>query len=151
MGLDQYLYKKSYVMSSEWVKPEFRETISMTKGGSEVDTSKIKYIVEEVGYWRKANAIHRWFVENVQNGNDDCREYAVTIKELESLRRDCENVLCDSALREQLLPAQSGFFFGSTDYDEYYEQDLQNTIDIISEILSSEDAKNGEYFYRSSW
>ena len=27
---------------------------------------------EEVGYWRKANAIHGWFVRNVQNGKDDC-------------------------------------------------------------------------------
>lgn len=27
---------------------------------------------KEIAYWRKANAIHRWFVDNVQNGTDDC-------------------------------------------------------------------------------
>ena len=151
MGLDMYLYKKSWVNSSEWVKPEYREEITMTRGGNNVDTSKVKYIVEEVGYWRKANAIHRWFVENVQEGEDDCGEYRVTAKDLKSLLMDCENALCDSELREQVLPTQSGFFFGSTDYDEYYEEDLRNTIEILTEILAEKDAEHSEFFYSSSW
>ena len=151
MGLDMYLYKKSWVNSSEWVKPEYREEITMTRGGNNVDTSKVKYIIEEVGYWRKANAIHRWFVENVQEGEDDCGEYRVTAKDLKSLLMDCENALCDSELREQVLPTQSGFFFGSTDYDEYYEEDLRNTIEILTEILAEKDAEHSEFFYSSSW
>ena len=37
---------------------------------------------EEVGYWRKANQIHKWFVDNVQDGVDDCGEYKVTKEQL---------------------------------------------------------------------
>ena len=33
---------------------------------------------ESFGYWRKANQIHKWFVDNVQGGIDDCRPYPVS-------------------------------------------------------------------------
>lgn len=35
-------------------------------------------ISEQVAYWRKANQIHRWFVNIVQGGEDDCNPYEVT-------------------------------------------------------------------------
>ncbi len=30
-----------------------------------------------VAYWRKNNAVHKWFVDNLNNGEDDCQEYYV--------------------------------------------------------------------------
>ena len=39
--------------------------------------------------WRKANHIHHWFVQNVQDGNDDCGEYEVKPDHLHTLRADC--------------------------------------------------------------
>ena len=50
-------------------------------------------VFEQVGYWRKANAIHRWFVQNVQAGVDDCGTYVVTREQLEQLKATCERVL----------------------------------------------------------
>lgn len=50
-------------------------------------------LFEEVGYWRKANAIHKWFVENVQNGEDDCGRYEVSKEQLEELLDVCKEVL----------------------------------------------------------
>lgn len=44
-------------------------------------------------YWRKANAIHKWFVDNVQNGNDDCEYYEVTKDNIEELCNLCKEVL----------------------------------------------------------
>ena len=44
----------------------------------------------EIIYWRKANAIHKWFVENVQEGVDDCGEYEVTVEQLTELRDLCK-------------------------------------------------------------
>ena len=38
-------------------------------------------IIEQVGYWRKANQIHNWFVENVQDGEDDCCYHNEVTKE----------------------------------------------------------------------
>lgn len=154
MGLDMYLYKKTWVNNADFYDPEHRAKIMMTKGGVEYDTSKIRYIVEEAGYWRKANAIHRWFVYNVQKGEDDCREYPVSYEKLQELKSLCEAVLKDlqigdTKLAETELPTQSGFFFGDTSYDDWYKQDLSNTISIIDSI--PEDDKWCSFTYYSSW
>lgn len=50
------------------------------------------------GYWRQANAIHRWFISHVQDGQDDCREYRVSHKQLKDLLRTVNEVLDDSYL-----------------------------------------------------
>lgn len=51
-------------------------------------------IIEEIGYWRKVNQIHNWFVENVQNGVDDCDYHnEVTKEDLEELLDICQRVI----------------------------------------------------------
>ena len=49
---------------------------------------------------------------------------------------------------EDLDPTE-GFFFGSTEKDEYYYQDLQDTVDGLTKCL--ELPKNYYFYYRSSW
>jgi hypothetical protein len=150
-----YLYRKSYVHSADYYNPEQKEEIQMTRGGIVVDTSKIRYIIEDVGYWRKANHIHKWFVDNVQNGKDDCGDYRVEEDQLANLLETCKEVLKDRDKASELLPTTSGFFFGTTDYDEYYFGDIQNTIDIIESLFET-DLDGGSYlkgdiYYSSSW
>lgn len=102
----------------------------------------------EIGYWRKANAIHKWFVDNVQDGIDDCKNYFVDPSQLEELRELCQEVLDNHEKAKELLPTQSGFFFGPTEYDEWYFNDLRDTIEIIDWALD----QNFSYFsYDSSW
>jgi hypothetical protein len=142
-----------------------------------------KMIMQQVADWRKANHIHKWFVENIQDGEDDCcfhRE--VTEDDLENLLDICKTVLkssvlvdgklengqyikdgkCiidyvdgkvieDSSVAEELLPTQSGFFFGGTCYDEWYIEDLKNTINIIDKILKETDFDIYAIYYVSSW
>lgn len=109
-------------------------------------------ISKNVGYWRKANAIHQWFVDHVQDGIDDCDYHReVTKEDLEELLDVCHEVLCDPDLAEELLPTQSGFFFGGTEYDEYYIEDLKNTIKIIDRVLDETDFETEMIYYRSSW
>lgn len=153
MGLDMYLYKKSYLAGdNEWIRPEYRTQVSITIGGKEYDASKVKYIIEEVGYWRKANHIHKWFVDGVQGGQDDCREYEVTVDQLKALRDICTRVLENREEAYQLLPTRSGFFFGSTDYDEYYFEDLSGTLAILNDALSeSKLDPYSTFYYRASW
>ena len=148
MGLDMNLYRRRYMMTSDVWKEEARHSIKIERGGKPIDTSKVKFVIEEVGYWRKANHIHKWFVDNVQNGVDDCGTYTVSVEQLEALKKACENVLSDHSLAETLLPTTSGFFFGSTNYDKWYFEDIEHTIDVINEALSS-DADSFEY--SSSW
>jgi len=150
MGLDMYLNKRTYVQQWEHNKPEEQYSVEVTKGGkpAKINPKKVKYIIEEAGYWRKQNQIHRWFVENIQNGTDDCGEYYVSKADLETLLELCEKVKADHSLAEELLPSASGFFFGGTDYDEWYYSGIDNTIEILKEALEDE---NGEYLYSSSW
>lgn len=104
---------------------------------------------KELGYWRKANSIHRWFVENVQDGVDDCGEYKVSKTQLIMLYNLCDKILNDKSLAESLLPSQSGFFFGSVEYDNNYYSDLAETMSIIQNVLKLE---NTDYiYYNSSW
>lgn len=130
MGLDMYLYGTVHKF----------EQHDYNIGGYKEST--------EIGYWRKANAIHRWFVENCQDGEDNCATYTVVHEELKELKRVCEKVLQRPQEAEDLLPTQSGFFFGPTEYDEWYIQDLKDTIEIIDWAL----AQDFDYFeYHSSW
>lgn len=152
MGLDSYLYKKNYVRQGEWIKPEFRTEVEVKTGG-EIDKNikpeRIRYIVEEVAYWRKANQIHNWFVQNVQNGVDECQNSYVSREKLEELLDVCTKVAADNTLAETLLPSASGFFFGGTEYDEWYFKDVTNTIEYLTDILADEDADEFEYY--ASW
>ncbi len=152
MGLDMYLYKKNYIWTGDWIKPEARQEVVVKKGG-DVDTAikpeRVKYVVEEVGYWRKANQIHKWFVDVVQQGEDDCGSYYVGRESLEELLDICKKIQADNSLAESLLPSQSGFFFGNTEYDEWYFKDIEDTIAILEEVLSDKNADNFEY--HSSW
>lgn len=107
-------------------------------------------IFKNVGYWRKANQIHRWFVENVQGGVDDCNPYEVTKEQLKNLLSIVKSVLKNPS-NKSLLPTRSGFFFGSTNYDEWYIEDLKNTKKILSDVLKNTDFEKQMVVYRASW
>jgi hypothetical protein len=81
---------------------------------------------DEILYWRKCNQIRKWFVDHVE-GIDNCEQVEITKTDLISLLDDVNKVLEDNSLAEKILPTQSGFFFGSTEYDEFYFSDLERT------------------------
>ena len=161
----------------------------------------------EVMYWRKANQIHKWFVENVQNFEDDCRMYEVSKPKLEELYAACVEVLNNTELAEgyvingwssnpndyckehhiqagkpfdlnnrtyngthnmypiiepgkyvantkaaeELLPTEGGFFFGNTNYDQYYLYDIRQTKEQLEDIFNDFDWDNYGLVYSSSW
>jgi hypothetical protein len=151
MGLDMYLEKRTDVRHWSFQKDEEQFEVVIKKGGvtyPSIKSDRITNITEELGYWRKANQIHRWFVENVQDGVDNCGEYFVSKADLQSLLDVCLAVKLDHSQAEELLPAASGFFFGNTDYDEWYYNDIDNTINILKEALTDD---NASYYYSSSW
>ena len=109
------------------------------------------YEDNQIASWRKANAIHKWFVDNVQDGVDDCGDYKVTKEQLIELHNVCNDVLADPNLAEQLLPTQGGFFFGETKYGMNYTNDLEYTKRIIDEILEYKSYCLNDLYYSSSW
>jgi len=106
---------------------------------------------EKVGYWRKANHIHGWFVENVQDGEDKCEEHKVSEEQLKELLEAINRVLNNHSLAEEILPTTSGFFFGGTEYDDWYFDNLKESKDIIEKVLAETDFEKQEIFYCSSW
>jgi hypothetical protein len=169
-----YFLKKTYIGRDDFVSTSVPT----------VKSERVKYVVEDIGYWRKANAIHLWFVKNVQNGVDDCGEYYVSKDQLQDLL-DTVNTVLESVkvkdgqihngtryaegkveelyepgkvitnpeVADRLLPTGNGFFFGGTDYDHYYLEDLKYTKLILEEVLKEmEDPKDySSYYYRASW
>ena len=102
--------------------------------------------------WRKANAIHRWFVENVQQEEDDCGVYEVTYDQLKRLMANVNWVLMFPEQAQGYLPTQAGFFFGSQDYDEYYMEDIILTKQHLREAIRlKEKNPDTRFFYCSSW
>ena len=146
MGLDMYLTAKRYIYDFGDGKA-LREQLQDLK----VNGMNVKELSYEAGYWRKANAIHQWFVINVQKGVDNCREYLVTTEQLETLLELVNDVLRNRDKAEELLPTCNGFFFGSDLYDEGYFDDLLQTKAIIENILSIDDLPKYDFYYSSSW
>lgn len=104
----------------------------------------------EVCYWRKFNALHRWFVVNCQNGVDDCGLYNVSKDKLYELLNTLKQIDTNNSLSEILLPTQGGFFFGGVEYDEWYFNDIKQSIEMLSEVLNKL-RDDEELMYHSSW
>jgi hypothetical protein len=103
--------------------------------------------LEEVGYWRKVNCIHKWFVDNVQDGIDDCGQYRVDTKLLKELLCTCKKISDNPKLGYTLLPTLGGFFYGNIEYNDYYMESIRNTIEILGPLVDI----GGKYYYQSSW
>lgn len=143
MGLDMYLNAKRFIWFNE---EDLSETVARVF--PELKGRKVKEVIVEAMYWRKANAIHKWFVDNVQNGEDDCGAYFVSREDLERLRDLILEVL--ESRDASKLPPQSGFFFGSTEVNDWYWQDLQSTAEELDKVLN-DFSDQWEFEYHSSW
>lgn len=151
MGLDMYLTRKKYVKNWSHQSADKRFQGVAFKGNQAIDLTKLSYLEFEAMYWRKMNAIHNWFVENVQDGVDNCTTHVVTRDQLEKLLLTIETVLSkkDDKEAKTLLPPTEGFFFGSQDIDEYYWDELRETRWKLREDMDAN--PDDEYYYYASW
>ena len=165
MGLDMYLHAKKYVEKINWDILRDNDELSMDSPqvvnplwNDIVNTARMADVAVDIygvhvevtcAYWRKSNQIHKWFVDNVQGGNDNCGEYYVSNEKLNQLRETCRQALF--AKDPSLLPPQAGFFFGSYDIDEWYWQDIKDTIKKIDRVLALPDMSKLSFYYTSSW
>ena len=161
MGLDMYLRASEYVSRNDWSRDEngdildtpnslFNEIVERLELEDVIDKTGFAGINIDVpmGYWRKSNMIHHWFVNNLADGVDECQTIFVKREDLEALKELCIQVIANPTDAEALLPTGSGFFFGSTSYDQYYFGDLNDTIGILTRCLESK----FDYFeYQASW
>jgi hypothetical protein len=153
MGLDMYLTAKKYLWSDEdkELSAKINELVGVKadmenrwNGSSLV----VKQIEVDAMYWRKANAIHGWFVRRCQYGKDECQESYVSREQLQELVELCHEAF-DKPDHEVLEPT-AGFFFGSYEKDEWYYQYLKETIEGITKALTLPE-KEYEFYYQASW
>jgi hypothetical protein len=145
MGLDMYLYARQFAFNGFKNQDLYNKLVQ--EAPFALDTATLQV---QVAYWRKANQIHKWFVDHVQDGNDNCEEYRVTRDQLQLLLDNCKLVLMNKEEAKTLLPRQEGFFFGSYEYDEFYWYDIQDTIEQLEKILN-EYPEEWDFQYQSSW
>jgi hypothetical protein len=155
MGLDMYLSAKRYLWSDQDkdLAKKVGEVIGVD-GDPEKRFNGASLVVKEISleamYWRKANAIHGWFVNVVQDGEDNCREYEVDKEQLETLRDLCKDILeHPDAERDEDLEPTAGFFFGSYNKDEWYYKDLKDTVEGLDKVLALPDEYS--FTYQASW
>ena len=147
MGLDMYLNRHHYYggcyKDDNHENDYYKHTLEIggpfaKKNG--ITKNNVNEVIVKQAYWRKANAIHGWFVRNVQDGNDDCKDYYVTKEKLDDLRDLCIEVLeylddenYDKAI--ELLPPSEGFFFGQYDVKHpWYREEIKETIEMLNDI-----------------
>jgi len=155
MGLDSYLYRRQYISGWDWDGPNTDRSMydQLLEYTNNVRCEGSPHINIDVcvAYWRKANAVHKWFCD-LDGGRDECQSIYVTKEDLIRLRDLAKSVIEQPAIAGDVLPTQQGFFFGSYDYDEWYMEDMKFTVDKIDKILES--TKHHEYvdfIYRASW
>ena len=147
-----YLTKKYYI-GAQYEHNNITGSFEIFKNGKKLnlDLNEVNSVDCEVAYWRKANAIHAWFVKNVQEGDDNCKQYYVYREQLKELLEICERIKANHELADQLLPVQPGFFFGPTEYDDWYFQYIDSAISQISKLDLGGEDRSFDYYYESSW
>jgi hypothetical protein len=199
MGLDMYLSAVKYESNYSFQKKEsgenerFNTVLSAFPNVKISEHSPSLEVSFTVGYWRKANAIHAWFVNNCGKGVDECQEMYVSHEHLLALKEECLKVLssdipvkkADESARsinidgttdldigsfiassmaiestqigsepvdDLPLPPVAGFFFGSTERDEWYFNDIRETLSLVNDLIRDYPDEDGWRFsYRASW
>lgn len=164
MGLDMYFYarKTTYKSFSKWDKsskvdetdyPEDLKTFSdyiYDRDFKSVQT-ETRY---QIGYFRKFNALHGYIVKTFADGVDECQDIILHKEDVEQIKKVLDDVLNAHQQVEkakELLPTQSGFFFGGTDYDEFYFEDVKVAADLMQSFLDNFDFESYQLVYQASW
>lgn len=98
--------------------------------------------------------IHNWFLRNGRLDEDfNCNTPPLVIdKDLaKKFLSELAIVNNDHGKAEELFPTASGFFWGSTLYDEWYYDDLKNTYNVLIKEYNNTDWKNEHWEYSCWW
>lgn len=148
MGLDMMVFANKYFIENDAQTQTMAAQVGQLVGVPDQPAFRVTF---EVLYWRKANAIHNWFVENCMGGEDDCRTAYVRRRDLARLMGLCCHVLARPSQAADILPACDGFFFGDTEYDDNYFEQIRYTASELKTLLRNPAFKDCRFEYASSW
>lgn len=144
MGLDIYFHKTK---RTEWER--FQNDLAANNPSHDFEP-------EEIGYFRKVNFLMSFF-----DYYGNCEYKEISRERLQALRDACAEIAkmkpikveahkypyggttavkeysdADQKRCAELLPTQSGFFFGNTDYNEWYFDDVKEVFVWVDGVLS---------------
>lgn len=151
MGLDMNLYRRIDLTDSMELVGDKGEAVDKIIMDGERDKTvgrSTHYFVRTgVCYWRKFNALHKYFDDHFNNHDDDncvdmfldiddIRKLLMTLKDLrKQIKQDEDGNVINKEVCEEVLPTQAGFFFGDTAYDKYYVMDIDDTIEKLANVI----------------
>jgi len=168
MGLDMYFSRRTYVGSfkntrdseGNWSE---RDVDNMELKFDDADLShvnlkNVRYIEEIFGEFRKFNALHAYVVDNFGGGRDECQviyldiDNLIQIQEVLSLVKESLSI-GDKVIAGQTLPPKEGFFFGNTEIDKWYEEDVKEAVEVFNKIVEEHSivGHDASYTYQASW
>ena len=135
-----------------------QKVVSMTPANADkvrawmLDSEKNPLPYEELeDRWigRKENHIQS-YIEGEVGDVENCDYLFLEREHIEKLVERLQRVKDDHTQAGVLLPTQAGFFYGNTDYDEFYFEDIEAELKEFREILDSwDDTKR--YAYWAWW
>lgn len=169
MGLDQYLYRsrtKFYRVDPEARYSHLPEGECKTSDGIAIPPKNLglmgsQEVTDMIGYLRKVNAVHGWIVRHLAEGVDDCQRIYLDRESVVMLVADLHDAI-DNPKTNTGLPPTPGFFFGSTERDDWYLDDMKDALAIFTwllEVMEADEekaARDGlvaeyQYWYQASW
>lgn len=150
MGLDMYLEAKRHVAPCDPRTEPMRRAIgaaigympSREKPGQDASLLEVSGVTVRVGYWRKFDALHRWFESKVQEGVDDCRSAFVSGDTLVELEEQLERVRDAPGSASKRL---------TTDFGEPLEDgEVDYTLKILHHAKRLQEL-GWDIYYRASW
>lgn len=150
MGLDTYFFKTK---KADWARAQ--EEFAAYEALPEEKKNETKnpyeeWCPEEIGYFRKVNFLMAFFAyygncEYKEIGRDEFKELVEKCTEVYRIgkaNRDedgWKGDLSEEAIERvsEILPTCSGFFFGSTDYDEWYFNEVGEVLSWAENVLDN--------------
>jgi len=83
MAVDMFMQKQTEFIQN---------SVMLQVDGEIVNSSRIKSIIESVGFWRDFYPMHEWIVDNVQAGMDDQARYWLTPQPIQDLAENLMRV-----------------------------------------------------------
>lgn len=144
MGLDMYLEAKLHLPPYSTELAPVRQAIGQAIGytpptekpGNDATLMEITGVTVRVGYWRKFDPLHQWFVNNVQEGHDDCRPAYIA-----------PDVLAE--LEEQLDQVSASEHFVNEGDEPMSEDDIDYTLKIVVQAKKLQE-RGWDIYYRAS-
>lgn len=159
MGLDMYLYKQKKNVENKadvvayWRKANQIHNWFVTNVQNGVDNCE-PHPVTEQDIVKLLNICNQILELNISY-EEQMTEIGISFKDgKREPIMDFVKVIDNEEVVEtmhNLLPTAEGFFFGSTDYDEWYVEDIKDTAEQLNHVLEETDFKTEELFYNSSW